>query len=267
MDKQQHIDQGQIDQRILELLYGGIDGELDAAEQGELDALLAGSKQVRDLDKDLRSFTRILDKVPEREAPGYLQDAIERQIRLPVPGDSITRKQGFFRSWLPAHWLQTGFALTAGVILTVGVYEMGSGPMTAEDTANMVGTVVQSPANQGELLDSVSINTDDLKGVAELRSQGDLFTLDVELTSVVSTELVVHLSGKGLAFEGMSRKQAPETAVSVGQDTINITSSGAQRYTLSLRRIPGTQTASPLDLEFFANNTLVHETALGIAKQ
>jgi len=267
MNKQEHIDQPQIDPRTLELLYGSIDGELDAAQQGELDGLLAGSKEVRDLDKDLRSFIQILDEVPEREAPEYLQDAIERQIRLPVAGDSIAGKQGFLRGWLPAHWLQTGFALTAGVVLTVGVYEMGSGPMTAEDTANMVGTVVQSPASRGELLDSVNINTNGLNGVAELRSQGDLFTLDIELTSVVSTELVVHLSGKGLAFEGISRKQAPETTVSVGQDTINITSSGAQRYTLSLRRIPGTQTASPLDLEFFANNALVHETALGIAKQ
>jgi hypothetical protein len=267
MNKQEHIDQPQIDQGILELLYGSIDGELDAAQQGELDSLLAGSKQVRDLDKDLRSFIQILDDVPERKAPEYLQDAIERQIRLPVPGDGFAEKQGFLRSWLPTHWLQTGFALTAGVVLTIGVYEMGSGPMTAEDTANMVGTVVQSPASQGELLDSVNINTDGLNGVAELRNQGELFTLDVELTSVASTELVVHLSGKGFAFEGISRKQAAETAVSVGQDTINITSIGTQRYILSLRRIPGTEISSPLDLEFFANDALVHETALVTAKK
>jgi hypothetical protein len=267
MNKQEHIDQPQIDQGILELLYGSIDGELDAAQQGELDSLLAGSKQVRDLDKDLRSFIQISDDVPERKAPEYLQDAIERQIRLPVPGDGFAEKQGFLRSWLPTHWLQTGFALTAGVVLTIGVYEMGSGPMTAEDTANMVGTVVQSPASQGELLDSVNINTDGLNGVAELRNQGELFTLDVELTSVASTELVVHLSGKGFAFEGISRKQAAETAVSVGQDTINITSIGTQRYILSLRRIPGTEISSPLDLEFFANDALVHETALVTAKK
>lgn len=265
MNKQEHIDQPKIDQRILELLYGSIDGELDAVQQGELEALLAGSKQLRDLDRDLRSFIQVLDKVPEREAPEYLQDAIERQVRLPVPGDSFADKQSFLRNWLPAHWLQAGLALTAGVVLTVGVYEMGSGPMTAEDSANMAGTVVERLAVK--LLDSVDINSDNLNGVAELRAQGDLFTLDVELTSVVSTELVVHLTGKGLAFEGISPKPASETAVSVGQDTINITSSGAQRYTLSLRRIPGTQTTSPLDLEFFADDVLVQEMALGTEKQ
>ena len=266
MNKQEHNDQPQIDQQTLELLYGSIDGELDAAQQGELDALLAESKQVRDLNRDLRSFIHVLDEIPVREAPEYLQDTIERQIRLPVPGDSFTEKQGFLRSWLPTHWLQTGLALTAGVVLTVGVYEMGSGPMTAEDSANMVGTVVGRPASQGELLDSVDINSDSLNGIAELRSQGDLFTLDVELTSVVSAELVVHLTGKGLAFEGITPKPASETAVSVGQDTINITSSGAQRYTLSLRRVPGTRTTSPLDLEFFANDALVRETALNFDK-
>jgi len=261
-------EQNHIDQHVHDLLNGSVDGELSIAEQGELDRILADSDKVRGLNEELKAFTSLLADLPEREPPEYLQSAIESQVRLPVQSNSHEEKQGFFGTWLPAHWLRTGFALATGAILTVGVYEMGSESITAEDAANMVGTVVRSPsADQGELLDSIHVFTDTLNGRVELRNRDDSFTLDVQLNSEGPSKVVVNFAGRGLEFEDIARKQDHKDAISVVNGSINVIGSGEQRYSLNLRRTSETQQAAPLALGFFADNTLVHEAELNVSQQ
>lgn len=268
MKEQNHIDQTQFDQHAQDLLHGSIDGELSKTEQEELDRLLAGSDKLCALNAELKTFNCLLDELPELEPPGYLQSAIERQIRLPVDSSVFEEKQGFFGTWLPAHWVRTGFALAAGAVLTIGVYEMGSEPMTAQDAANMVGTMVDNRANnQGELLDSVHIFTDMLNGSVELRSNEEFFNLDVQLNSDGPTQVVVNFAERGLEFEGITRKQDRKDTISIADGAINVTSSGEQSYILQLRRSSKAQQAAPLELEFFANNILVHEASLNILQQ
>ncbi len=258
-----------IDQHAEELLNGGVDGVLSAAEQDELNSLLAGSAQLRGLNEELKTFTGLLDGLQEVEPPPYLQESIERQIRLPVQSNQHEEKQGFFGTWLPAHWLRTGFALAAGAVLTVSIYELGSGPMTAEDATNLVGTVVKNQVDeQGELLDSIHIFSDTLSGRVELRKKDDLFTLDVQLNSDGPTQVVVDYAGRGLEFEGITRMQDQNDAVSIVDGSVNVASSGEKRYTLNLRRTTNAegQKIAPLRLEFFANNTLVHEARLSVSQ-
>jgi hypothetical protein len=254
----------QIDSRQNELLNGGIDGELNAEERGELDKLLASSESIRDINKELTDLTDLLDATPERDPPEYLQQAIVRSVRLPV-ADKQEEKPGIFAGWLPSNWLRTGVALAAGAVLTVGIYEMGSVPMTAEDSANLVGTIVQKPVpGQGILIDTVYINNDSLAGVVELRKNEDLYTLDVQLNSDGLTEVNVDLTGLGLEFEGITRMQDDRDNVSVINGSVNVASSGGQHYALKLRGTAAgsEQLATPLRVEFFANNTLVHQAEL-----
>jgi hypothetical protein len=262
-------EQKPIDQRIQDLINGGVDDELSPVEQKELDGLLDNSAQIRDLNEELKAFADLLEELPEVEPPQYLQESIERQIRLPVQSIEHEEKQSVLGTWLPAHWLRTGFALAAGIVLTVGVYEMGSGPMTAEDAGKLVGTVVKNPStDQGELLDSFRILTDTLDGQVELRSKGDLFTVDVELNSEGPTQVVVDFAGRGLVFEGITQSQNREDAVSLTEGAIRVASSGEKRYTLNLRRLKESegQETAPLELDFFANQTLIHEAELNITK-
>ena len=257
----------QIDQHAEELLNGGVDGILSTAEQNELGSLLADSAQLRDFNEELKTITGLLDGLQEVEPPPYLQESIERQIRLPVQSNQQEEKRGFFATWLPAHWLRTGFALAAGAVLTVGIYEMGSEPMTVEDATRLVGTVVKSQAaDQGEILDSIHILTQTLNGRVELRNKDDLFTLDVQLNSDGPTQVVVDFAGRGLEFEGITRMRDQMDAVSIVDGSVNVTSSGEKRYTLNLRRTTNSegQKIAPLGLDFFANNMLVHEAELSI---
>ncbi len=262
--------QNHIDERAENLLNSGVDGELSDTERNELDSLLAGSAQMRDRNEELKTFTGLLDGLSEVEPPPCLQESIERQIRMPVQSNRLEGKQGFFGTWLPAHWLRTGFALAAGAVLTVSIYEMGSEPMSAEDATNMVGTVVNSQAaEQGELLDSIHVFTDALSGRVELRKKDDLFTLDVQLNSDGPTRVVVNYAGRGLEFEGIKRMQDQNDAVSVVEGAITVASSGEERYTLNLRHMKNMegQKIAPLELEFYANHTLVHEAELSVSRQ
>ena len=267
MNEQDQINHPGIDQRVQYLLNGSIDGELNESELDELDGLLAGSDKLRKLSEELVVVTGLLDGLPEIEPPQYLQESIERQVRLPAQDNRVEPKQGFFRHWLPTHWLQTGFALAAGAVLTIGVYEMGSGPITREDATNLVGTVAKSQAaDQGELLDNIPIRSNTLNGRVEFRHLEDFLILDVQLSSAGSSEIVVNLAGQGLEFEDIIRKKDHKDIVSVIDSSIKVTSIGDQNYILKLRRTSVTQQAGPLELEFFIDNTLVHEAELSVPR-
>ena len=258
----------QKDQRAFELLNGSIDGELDAAGQIELEQLLASSDSVCDLKKELEDFVDVLDTLPEREPPPYLQNTIESQIRLAVQDEMPGEKRGLFGTWVPANWLHTGLAVAAGAVLTVGIYQMGSEPMSARDAEQMTGTVVKSPVLEPRnLQDSVNFNTEKLSGQLELRGTGDLFTLNLQLNSDGPSEVIVNISDYGLEFETITSNNAGEDAVSVENGSVIVALYGKQDITLQLQRTLGAQQTAPLELEFFTNDTLVHVAELGGTQQ
>ena len=266
MNKHSNNDEHLIDQHVQDLLNGSIDGELNEAETAELDQLMASSEHVRKLNEELTAISSLLDRVPEREPPGYLQSAIEKQVRLPVTNNGSDGKQGFFGNWLNANWLRTGFALAAGVVLTVGVYQMGSEPITDQDSANLVGTVVKNPVSkQSELLGTILVETDKLNGVVELRNTGDLFVLDLHLDSAGLSKVAVNFAGRGLVLEDFRPGQDIEDNITVVNDSVTIASSGEQHFTMKLRRTSETVEVRPLELEFFAGNKLVHVAKLNIS--
>lgn len=268
MSKQNNTGMTPVDLRIQELLNGSIDDELSTAEQAELDQFLFSSQSVRDLNEELKAVTHLLDELPVVEPPAYLQGAIESQGRLPVQADAMAKKPGILGDWLGANWLRTGFALAAGAVLTISVYEMGSRPITPEEAASMSGTMVKNiPADhQGSLVDSAHLNTAQLDGLVELRSKDDLFTLDVNLKSEGPFEVVVDFAGRGLDFDGATREQDPEVAISIKDGSVHLASSGEQHFTVTLKRVSKVQKIAPLALDFFADDQLVQKTELIISQ-
>ncbi len=113
MNEPTHNDQSHVDQHVLDLLNGSIDGELSAAEQAELDSLLAGSARVSDLHEELKVLAGILDELPEQVPPEYLHNAIISQVRLPVVADAEDKSPDYSANgWRPpgcvpgSHWQQ-----------------------------------------------------------------------------------------------------------------------------------------------------------------
>jgi hypothetical protein len=119
---------------------------------------------------------------------------------------------------------------------------------------------------QGELLSSIHLNTDTLSGRVELHSIDNLYKLDIQMNSDGDSVLVVNFAGRGLEFAGVGSMQAFEDAVSVENDSINIAGRGEQHFTLKFRRTSEVPRATPLELNFFADNKLVKAAELSILR-
>jgi len=263
MTEKNQAGQKPVDQHILHLVNSSIDGEISHKEQEELERLLMASPEVRNLNDELRTITRLLDEVTEVEPPEHLQDSIERQVRL--PSQVHTDPKSFWGiDWLGGSWLRTGFALAAGAVLTIGVYEMGSEPITARDSTSIVGTMASngSADQPGALLDSIQLNSVNLNGHVELHGNEELFTLELQLNTDELTDVVIDFAGRGLYFDGVNGRQSRDDSVSIEDGSIHLAGSGELQYTVKLRRASSTQQLAPLDVSFFSGDDLILQTEL-----
>jgi hypothetical protein len=272
MNEHTHIDKSHVDQHVVDLLNGSIDGELSAAEQAELDKLLAGSVHLRDLHEELKAMAGILNGLPEREPPEYLHNVImsqatTHQVSLPISGGAQGEKPspfstGLFSNWFSAPWTRTGLAIAAGLVLTVGIYQSDSGNLSPGDTSSMTGTVVKNP--NGVLLDSTRFDTQVMNGKAELRFEDGLLLVDVDIEADGLTVVNLGFSGQSLQYAGIDGLQNQADNVVVADGSVSVTSSGQQHYELLLRRTAELPEENPttLALTFFADNVLVHEAEL-----
>ncbi len=267
MNKHTPVDPSRVEQHVLDLLNCSIDGALSAAGRAELDELLAGSAQVRDLKEELEVLAGILDGLPEQEPPEYLHHviisrAVAGQVREPPVSETRGEKPGLAMNLLSTPWLRTGLAVAAGLLLTVGIYQTGSENLSPEDTSSMAGTVVKNP--RGTLLDSTLFDAEAMRGKAELREQDGFLSLDVRIESAGLAVLKLGFPEQGLEFAGTNGLQNQAEDVTVKNGLVSVTGSGQQHYALLFKRTAELPQdgPTPLTVVFFAGDVLVHEAEL-----
>ena len=257
-----------VDQRTLDLLNRSLDGELSTAEQAELDELLAGSAELRVMNEELKALAGILDGAPEREPPEFLHNVIMSRVtasqgRPDLAESPKSSKPGLFSGWLSAPWARTGLAVAAGLVLTLGIYRTGSENLSPEDATSMTGTIVKDM--NGTLLDSTRFDTKLMNGKAELRHKSGFLLIDVYLEANGMAVVNLGFSGQGLEYAGINGLQGQAGDVVAANGSVSVNSSGQQHYELLLKHTAEFQKGSPtpLALEFFADDVLVHEAELG----
>ena len=169
-----------LENRTLELINADLDGELGPEEAAELDALLESSSESRKMRSELLKLTNILDGLPQLTPPADLSEQILQQIKLP----RRTAKQllgNLFASFQPA---AAGLAFAAGLLLTVGVYELSPRNASVGDLASMVGTMVaDNESSATRQIDSFSIEQSGLSGSVNLRESKGVLLLEFDLDS------------------------------------------------------------------------------------
>ena len=65
-----------ISERTLELINAGIDGELSAEDQQELDAVLESSAEARSMKAELLKLANLMGSLPAQQPPSGLHDQI-----------------------------------------------------------------------------------------------------------------------------------------------------------------------------------------------
>jgi hypothetical protein len=246
-----------LEERTLNLLNADVDGELTPAEKQELDSILESSAEARAMRAELLKFSNLLNGMPEQAPPADLSGRILGQL---APRRTVTRfsLSSLFASFQP---VTTGLAFAAGLLLTVGFYEMSPQSMSSMDTAGMVGTMVAGQDNGLNLLENdLYFSSDDFSGRVSLSENNGLYVLNFDLDSTDRKEIKVGLDLTGLAFggfaetPGLSDKVVDTVMISGG--TMRVVSQGRQQFAVFLRgRSPEQAVAAELITIDFSNDS------------
>ena len=224
-----------LEQRTLELINAEIDGELLPEERSELDAILASSGDARTMKAELQKLANVMDSMPQLAPPEDLAERILKEVRLPA-GRPTFSWAGLFSSLQPA---PVGLAFAAGLLVTVGVYEMSPGHRSDVDPASIVGTMVLDPGAQlAGQADSLVISVPGVTGTVSLGAAGNLQVLSFDLESTDDAEIAISLSEAGLSFGGIARVAASgataDGSYEVSGGTLRVVNQGRQAFSVFL---------------------------------
>jgi hypothetical protein len=223
------------EKRALELINAEIDGDLQAGERAELDALLESSAEFRATRAELRKLAQMLDSLPEQAPPSDLAERVLRRVELPRQ-QPTSLLSGFFSSFQAA---PAAAAFAAGLLVAVGVYEISSEKTAGVDASAIVGTMVAKPQSQpGTYRDSMVIKTPGISGTVALSGSGNMRILNFDLDTVEETEIVIALAEASLGFGGIARAASSGTSAEqsyqVTNGTLRMINQGRQTFSVFL---------------------------------
>jgi len=222
-----------LDERTLNLINADVDGELNLAEQQELDRILEISAEARAMRAELLRLSNMLNSVPKQELPDGLSGRILSQI-APRRAFSLG---SLFESFQP---VTAGLAFAAGLLMAVGYYEMSPQGMAFNDTSSMVGTMVGGQeAGLNLLKNNLYFKSDDLSGSVSLSENNGLYVLNFDLDSTDRQEIKVGLDQTGLSFGGFAETPGASNTVMdsviFSGGTLRVVSQGQQQFAVFLR--------------------------------
>ena len=272
-------DHNKLGEHDIALINRVVDRALSAAEQSQVDLLLAGSEAARNLHAELTSVVDYLDHAPQLDPPDHLLNSILSNIKLP-PAQTAKANPGSWRIWTALRPLPTAAAMAATALIVAGIYQVGFDGLNEEDNANMVGTLIGSPVgHERKLVDSVQVDTEELQAVVELSREEDLLILEVKLASGLPPGFEMTFSGDDLdngtlKFEGLVHPAKNKTPYSttkqsaIASDTDSQVDAYSYQFTYSNGALGGNNPSSaPLTLQFHVDGSTVYETNLSTSGQ
>jgi hypothetical protein len=235
-----------VEERTVYLINADIDGELSPEERAELAELLETSDEARALRAELRKLATLMDDLPERVPPAGLSDRIVARVRLPESRTGVTRARAPLKGILAAFQpVPAGLAFAAGLLLTVGYYEVAQRGGEPADLSSMVGTMVAKPSGfVGRKKDSMRITQPGLTGMVSLGEVGEFLVLNFDIESVDPTEIEVGYADAGLGFGGIahvsSDSNTQDESFQVSGGTLRVVNQGRQAFSVFLPRVTDT---------------------------
>jgi hypothetical protein len=226
-----------ISERTMELINADIDGELGGqAERSELEALLESSSEARAIKAELLKLNNLMDSLPGQQPPANLNREILQSINLPSPGSSFSLI-GWFGSLQPA---TAGLAFAAGLLLTIGFYEVSSDRLVSADSASMVGTMVSGQGGApGFMKNDMVLRGDGFAGTISMRENAGVYVFYFVLDYESRTEVMVGLDSTGFAFGGFAEVAGAEKtvlqSVTMSGGALRVVNQGHQQFAVFLR--------------------------------
>ena len=220
------------DERNLELVSAGVDGELNGDEQIELNSLLESSAEARELQSELEELDSLLKNVPDIEPPSSLHAQIMARVEQ-QPIKTEPSAISWWRDLMPGAGLRYALATGAGALIAlIVVGGVPSVPSTI-DYSGLVGTM--SPGTDlgsTEILDSFSFHQEGLESLIQLRLSGGIAFLDIQANSEQPLDISVVPGDAGQAVQVQALGQQRLTILLHRED--DAVHSGEARITLEI---------------------------------
>lgn len=223
-----------LNERTVELIQAGTDGELTMSEQSELEAALAQSAEARKFHEDMSRINQMIASLPDVEPPMGLTHRILDSIHLPAKSRFAALSSFFDRSWLaPASY---GLAVAAGVLVAVGVVQMA--PQSQDDMSSLVGTMVsEGPKASQPVSGELKIDLSQVQGHVKLKNSDQAWALEFDLSSESEVEVSVNMLDAGLEFGGFARQDGSLNLenIEVSAEKVTVSNQGDHQFVLFLR--------------------------------
>lgn len=261
-----------LDQRIMELINADIDGVLGQQERRELQSVLDASPEAVTFRLELLELNNAFHNLPELDPPPTLARDILAQIELPARR-KLFDFVGFLAELNPA---AAGLAFAAGLLLTVGFYEMGTRNVTQQDIVNMVGTMVAgdqvkipiegdgAPDQGGRLV----LDLEGLSGTVSLNVSENGQALEFDLDSSQVIEIELGLEQAGLVVSGFAQDDRGDgtfiDTLELAGGTMRVVNQGKHHFVVFLRPTPGTDgQGKKINIGISRGGERVYENTLG----
>ena len=245
-----------IEQKYTDLINADIDGEISAAEKGELQAFLDESAEGQALHDDLSSVCDTLDAIQSEEPPTHLRHIIMNSVK---PTRKPEESPGFLQILFATPAVKYAVTFAAGVILTLSIVDSDKISNHAfDDVTGLVGTV-SAPVNSA-LASSISVTKPDLAGTVSLRSAESMLILDFDLVAKNHIDIEAIYSDPSIWFNGFGQLESEGTTISAETGRVRLGMNGKRRYAVYLHNQGGRETT--VNLRFLEDGKVVHEASL-----
>jgi hypothetical protein len=198
------------DDMDLALIHAEIDGELSAAERGELARRVLADPQTRAVREELRQLSAALEAVPAVDPPAGLQTSIFAAL---PPSHAEPRRIAL----PPSRWRYA--AVIAGLV-TLGAVVFATLDGQRPGSAELAGTITapRSPVT----IDAVRLEGGPVTGRVSLYRDARGLSLAFDLATDLPLSVIIASGGHTLRVDGLNHKGsagAPTEVALVGFDT------------------------------------------------
>ncbi len=229
-----------IDEKMLALLHGELDGSLTDKERKILDDYLAGSQEGRKYLHEMRELAGILNHAPFVEPPAHLEQSILNSVRMSTVSARHRAKFSILETLFPTRTVRFAYvaAVCAGLIIGIfgyiSVMSIHTESITPAEISGSISTadLVKNWKIEGES----PILAPSVEGSLVVRSADDYIVAVLSLRTPARLDVHLKFDDQQAALFSISRKNATEFPMSSTLNGVDIQHQGENTYTVVFYR-------------------------------
>lgn len=245
-----------IEQKYIDLINADLDGEIEHADKGDLEAFLAENGDARALHADFATLCGTIDSIEAVSPPPHIRHVIMNSVK---PTPAKTESPGILEMLFESPVLKYSATFAAGVLLTLSIASSDKISNQAfDDVTGLVGTI--SDPISGDLVHTIAVDNTEVAGQVSLRSTGSMLILDFDLVANSPIEIEADYADRTIWFNGFAQLESSGTTISAKSGSVTLGMEGKRRYAVYLQN--GGERGVTVNLRFITGGEVVHEASL-----